>query len=215
LDRYYDPNTDQFLTVDPDLAQTGQAYAFTGDDPLNSTDPLGLAGAPNYAPRAACGKNHNLKSKACKTYRKNDPIGSLAKLVKKHWRGEVQIVGVAATITAAVATGGSSLAVEETAEALVDTADVASKAASTASSTTATVANVVGTGTSIVGCATGSGAGRAVSCAGIGINGIGTALGMRAEAAVAGSNANMLNNMWTVFGAASILPTWATSTRGN
>jgi hypothetical protein len=42
VDRYYDPSTDQFLTVDPDLAETGQAYAFTGDDPLNATDPLGL-----------------------------------------------------------------------------------------------------------------------------------------------------------------------------
>ena len=42
MDRYYDPSTDQFLSVDPDLAETGQAYAFTGDDPLNATDPLGL-----------------------------------------------------------------------------------------------------------------------------------------------------------------------------
>lgn len=40
--RYYDPATDQFLSVDPDLAETGQPYAFTADDPLNSTDPLGL-----------------------------------------------------------------------------------------------------------------------------------------------------------------------------
>ena len=28
--------------MDPDLAETGQPYAFTGDDPLNATDPLGL-----------------------------------------------------------------------------------------------------------------------------------------------------------------------------
>jgi len=42
VDRYYDPSTDQFLSVDPDLAETGQPYAFTGDDPLNATDPLGL-----------------------------------------------------------------------------------------------------------------------------------------------------------------------------
>jgi hypothetical protein len=34
--------TDQFLSVDPDLAETGQPYAFTGDDPLNANgDPLG------------------------------------------------------------------------------------------------------------------------------------------------------------------------------
>jgi RHS repeat-associated protein len=44
IDRYYDPATDQFLSVDPDVAETGQPYAFTGDDPLNATDPLGLSG---------------------------------------------------------------------------------------------------------------------------------------------------------------------------
>lgn len=42
VDRYYDPTTDQFLSVDPDVAATDQPYAFTGDDPLNATDPDGL-----------------------------------------------------------------------------------------------------------------------------------------------------------------------------
>jgi hypothetical protein len=32
------------LSVDPDVAETRQPYAFTGDDPLNATDPLGLKG---------------------------------------------------------------------------------------------------------------------------------------------------------------------------
>jgi RHS repeat-associated protein len=41
--RFYDPGSDQFLSVDPAIAQTGQAYAFAGDNPLNATDPLGLA----------------------------------------------------------------------------------------------------------------------------------------------------------------------------
>ena len=41
--RYYDTATDQFLSVDPDVTQTGQAYAFAGGDPLNFSDPLGLA----------------------------------------------------------------------------------------------------------------------------------------------------------------------------
>ena len=40
--RYYDPGTGQFLSVDPDVAETGQPYAYTGDDPVNGTDPLGL-----------------------------------------------------------------------------------------------------------------------------------------------------------------------------
>jgi len=30
INRYYDPSTDQFLSVDPDVAETGQPYAFTG-----------------------------------------------------------------------------------------------------------------------------------------------------------------------------------------
>lgn len=42
VDRYYDPTTDQFLSVDPLVAQTGQPYVFTNDNPLNGTDPLGL-----------------------------------------------------------------------------------------------------------------------------------------------------------------------------
>jgi RHS repeat-associated protein len=41
INRYYDPSTDQFLSVDPDVAETDQPYAFTGDDPLNATDPTG------------------------------------------------------------------------------------------------------------------------------------------------------------------------------
>jgi len=41
--RYYDPTTQQFLTVDPLLAQTEQAYAYAGGSPTNATDPSGLA----------------------------------------------------------------------------------------------------------------------------------------------------------------------------
>jgi RHS repeat-associated protein len=53
IDRYYDPATDQFLSVDPLVMDTGQPYAFTGDDPLNGTDPLGNVfgpGAFNFSP---------------------------------------------------------------------------------------------------------------------------------------------------------------------
>ena len=42
VNRYYDPVTDQFLSVDPDVIDSGQPYTFTGDDPLNATDPLGM-----------------------------------------------------------------------------------------------------------------------------------------------------------------------------
>jgi RHS repeat-associated protein len=42
ISRYYDPTTDQFMSIDPDVAETGEPYAFTGGDPLNETDPSGL-----------------------------------------------------------------------------------------------------------------------------------------------------------------------------
>jgi RHS repeat-associated protein len=42
INRYYDPATDQFLSIDPDVATTNQPYVFTNDDPLNGTDPTGL-----------------------------------------------------------------------------------------------------------------------------------------------------------------------------
>jgi hypothetical protein len=44
--RYYDPSTGQFLTVDPLVAVTGQSYAYTGDDPVNGVDPMGLCTIP-------------------------------------------------------------------------------------------------------------------------------------------------------------------------
>ena len=42
IGRYYDPATGQFLNVDPMINETGQAYAYTGDDPVNASDPTGL-----------------------------------------------------------------------------------------------------------------------------------------------------------------------------
>ena len=42
VNRYYNPSTDQFLSVDPMVDTTGQPYVFANDNPLNATDPLGL-----------------------------------------------------------------------------------------------------------------------------------------------------------------------------
>jgi len=42
VNRYYDPATGQFTSVDPYADQTGQPYAYTGGNPVNQTDPLGL-----------------------------------------------------------------------------------------------------------------------------------------------------------------------------
>jgi RHS repeat-associated protein len=41
VSRYYDPTTDQFLSVDPMVDSTNQPYVFVNDNPLNACDPLG------------------------------------------------------------------------------------------------------------------------------------------------------------------------------
>lgn len=46
INRYYDPGTGEFLTVDPLVDQTGQAYQYTGGDPVNASDPSGLYDGP-------------------------------------------------------------------------------------------------------------------------------------------------------------------------
>jgi RHS repeat-associated protein len=51
IGRYYDPETGQFMSIDPKIQQTQQAYLYTGDDPVNATDPTGMTnvGAPGEA----------------------------------------------------------------------------------------------------------------------------------------------------------------------
>jgi RHS repeat-associated protein len=44
INRYYDPATGQFTSLDPDVDQTQQPYAYTAGDPVNSTDPDGALG---------------------------------------------------------------------------------------------------------------------------------------------------------------------------
>jgi uncharacterized protein RhaS with RHS repeats len=66
--RYYDPATDQFMSVDPLVGITGQPYAFTADDPTNETDPLGMIipGGPGGCPgpNAACSQKTGPPSSA-------------------------------------------------------------------------------------------------------------------------------------------------------
>jgi RHS repeat-associated protein len=40
--RWYDPQSGEFTSVDPDLAETNQPYQYAGDDPVNESDPSGL-----------------------------------------------------------------------------------------------------------------------------------------------------------------------------
>lgn len=71
INRYYDSSTGQFLSVDPDVAMTSQAYLYAGDDPLNATDPTGLCSVWNVF---------------CQ--------------VQQHWRGVVKVVAVVASVAA-------------------------------------------------------------------------------------------------------------------
>ena len=50
------------MSVDPDVGETGQPYAFTGDDPLNATDPLGLTAGPMKSPAWVCAHEHGVKN---------------------------------------------------------------------------------------------------------------------------------------------------------
>ena len=43
VNRYYDPVTGEFVSVDPDGAETGQPYTYASDDPIGSSDPTGQA----------------------------------------------------------------------------------------------------------------------------------------------------------------------------
>jgi hypothetical protein len=52
--RYYDPTTGQFLSIDPDVAQTLAPFAYVGDDPVNSIDPLGLFCFFGHNPNGSC-----------------------------------------------------------------------------------------------------------------------------------------------------------------
>ena len=42
VNRYYDPSTGQFISVDPLVGITDQPYQYVGSDPVNGSDPLGL-----------------------------------------------------------------------------------------------------------------------------------------------------------------------------
>ncbi|MGA2037590.1 MAG: IPT/TIG domain-containing protein, partial [Acidimicrobiales bacterium] len=61
INRYYDPTTGQFLSVDPLVAQTGQPYEYVNGDPINEADPLGLGSWWNPCSWGnACHHAHNI-----------------------------------------------------------------------------------------------------------------------------------------------------------
>jgi RHS repeat-associated protein len=227
IDRYYDPTTDQFLSVDPDLAETDQAYAFTGDDPLNKTDPLGLSGSGGYdasylkataKTKAYCKKHPNAKGHDCGGFL-HELVGTLDKgrhFVAKHRTGELEIAGAVLTVGSAVATGGTSLVVEATAEEVAEeTATEVIAQTASGGSKLANGLNVASTAASGVNCLTGSGRGAAVSCVAAGTGVIGTGLGFAASASQAADSITQLNNLYSLFNVAGLLPSYAIGINGS
>ena len=53
--RYYDPQTGQFLSLDPAVDQTDQPYAYAENDPVTNVDPYGLAVGIDIGVGAAIG----------------------------------------------------------------------------------------------------------------------------------------------------------------
>jgi hypothetical protein len=84
INRYYDPATGEFLSVDPDVATTDQPYVFTNDDPLNTTDPLGMEALKSVVDQddaAAKRCKDNPKADGC---RGNDVVGDVGSFVKNN-----------------------------------------------------------------------------------------------------------------------------------
>lgn len=42
INRYYDPGTGQFISVDPQVAETLEPYSYAGGNPISSADPTGM-----------------------------------------------------------------------------------------------------------------------------------------------------------------------------
>jgi hypothetical protein len=97
--RYYDPTTAQFLTIDPALAATQTPYSYAGDDPVNNADPSGLFCW------GVCSVSNAW----------NDTAGKAVHYVARHKAAITEIaigtVVVAGVVVATVATGGLADAV--------------------------------------------------------------------------------------------------------
>jgi RHS repeat-associated protein len=51
LDRYYDPVTGQFISVDPDVGQTQDSYGYAAGNPVDTIDPTGAEQEPATWPK--------------------------------------------------------------------------------------------------------------------------------------------------------------------
>jgi RHS repeat-associated protein len=130
INRYYDPTTGQFLSVDPLVGETDQPYQYTGDDPINDTDPSGQFPCVSlhcFTDTVSSGYN-TVKGVVTSGY--NTAKGVVT--AGASWVGRHKAVaGVALGVTAFV-TGGLSLAAEGTAAVALGFGSVATGGAATA-----------------------------------------------------------------------------------
>ena len=135
IGRYYDPATGQFLTVDPLVDLTGQAYAYTGDDPVNGVDPMGLFGL-NPISDIAQGANDV-----------GDAAGDVVNTIVHHpLQSALIAAAVAAIVVVTVATAGTGDAVIAAGAAAADDA-----AATSGVESAAVVSESATTGTTVIG----------------------------------------------------------------
>jgi uncharacterized protein RhaS with RHS repeats len=127
--RWYDPQTGQFLSIDPLQALTQHAYEYANDSPLNGTDPTGLISASdvgNALAGVAAGATGGLSTDVlgavginpdrCSSYYQDaQPLGLAAAFL---------IPGVGEEAVAAEAAGGSDRALA-TVTALTNEQDTA------------------------------------------------------------------------------------------
>jgi hypothetical protein len=102
--------------VDPDVAETGQPYAYAGDDPVNESDPLGLFGLSDLNPVHDAEALGNAATTAW-----NDTGGKVVSYVASHPLQTLAIVGgVVVVVGATILTGGLADVLVATAAGLTE-----------------------------------------------------------------------------------------------
>jgi hypothetical protein len=220
--------------------ETGQPYAYTGDDPVNDTDPSGLIGDPACGGSGPMGDSPAQLRQLCIAEAQNsqkvvaseeanqgtpcahiiDIAGAISTFVSSHKIGELEIAGAILTVAAAIATGGTSLAAEEAAEAAIEAgSEAAAESAgggtiASAATSTSTVLNGLSTGVNTLACLSGRGDAAGVSCAAAALGTAGLGLGVSAELAVAPAALSQLSLLLAIASVVGLLPAWAVAING-
>jgi RHS repeat-associated protein len=102
INRYYDPGTAQFLSVDPLVNLTQAPYSYAGDNPVNGSDSNGMIGDPACAGSGPIGYSPGQLAQLCAEQQansryiasegcKNNPgacgNGGGFDVIANHWRG--------------------------------------------------------------------------------------------------------------------------------